>query len=128
MARSIASIDEALDRISLQERTAFGGGEAQRAAQLRVTDRLALCEFPIKRNSNALFIRREGLQMRLQRGPIFLHVGDRGHVRYPRRHEAALPSPKRLACMGGQGTEPKEQNTQQSRGLGRSFIPQPVQT
>jgi hypothetical protein len=32
------------------------------------------------------------------------------------------------ACFGGQGTEPKEQNTQQSPLFGRSRVPQPVQS
>jgi hypothetical protein len=32
------------------------------------------------------------------------------------------------ACLGGQGTEPKEQNTQQSPLFGRSRLPQPVQS
>jgi hypothetical protein len=30
------------------------------------------------------------------------------------------------ACMGGQGSEPYEQNTQQSPGLGRRRVPHPV--
>jgi len=30
------------------------------------------------------------------------------------------------ACIGGQGTDPYEQNTQQPPGLGRSLMPQPV--
>jgi hypothetical protein len=29
--------------------------------------------------------------------------------------------------MGGQGTEPYEQNTQQSPGFGRNVLPQPAQ-
>jgi hypothetical protein len=36
-------------------------------------------------------------------------------------------SPERCAWIGGHGTEPKEQKTQQSPGLGRSSAPQPVQ-
>jgi hypothetical protein len=32
------------------------------------------------------------------------------------------------SCIGGQGTEPYEQNTQQSPGLGRSAVPQPGQS
>src|SRR5262245_15589565 len=32
------------------------------------------------------------------------------------------------ACIGGHGTEPYEQNTQQSPGFGLSFSPHPLQT
>jgi|SRR5262249_5876031 hypothetical protein len=45
---------------------------------------------------------------------------------YLAQHEAAPVSPERSAWIGGQGTEPKEQNTQQSPGFGRSVAPQPV--
>jgi hypothetical protein len=36
------------------------------------------------------------------------------------------PTPERSAWIGGHGTEPYEQNTQQSPRLGRSIAPQPV--
>jgi hypothetical protein len=35
-------------------------------------------------------------------------------------------SQERPACIGGHGTEPKEQNTQQSPGFGRRVTPQPL--
>jgi hypothetical protein len=35
---------------------------------------------------------------------------------------------KSRACIGGQGIEPQEQNTQQSPCFGRSLVPQPVHT
>jgi hypothetical protein len=38
-----------------------------------------------------------------------------------------VPCSKRLAWIGGHGTEPYEQNMQQSPGFGRSVAPQPVQ-
>ena len=41
-------------------------------------------------------------------------------------HEQQEPFP--LSWIGGQGTEPKEQNTQQSPAKGLSFCPQPLQT
>jgi hypothetical protein len=49
------------------------------------------------------------------------------HGGYPARHEAMPVSPERSAWIGGHGTEPYEQNTQQSPGFGRSVAPQPVQ-
>lgn len=45
----------------------------------------------------------------------------------------ATPSPqpapllRRALCTGGQGTEPKEQKTQQSPGFGRKSAPQLLQ-
>jgi hypothetical protein len=42
------------------------------------------------------------------------------------QQEAAALSPERSAWIGGQGTEPYEQNTQQSPRFGRSRTPQPV--
>jgi hypothetical protein len=36
------------------------------------------------------------------------------------------PAPARCACIGGHGTEPYEQKTQQSPGFGRNLSPQPV--
>jgi hypothetical protein len=41
---------------------------------------------------------------------------------------APPPPPERSACIGGHGTEPYEQNTQQLPGFGRSLTPQPVQS
>jgi hypothetical protein len=49
------------------------------------------------------------------------------HDGYPPQQEAAPVPPDRSAWIGGQGTEPWEQNTQQSPGFGRSVAPQPVQ-
>jgi hypothetical protein len=40
---------------------------------------------------------------------------------------AVPPEPRRPAWTGGHGTEPYEQNTQQSPGFGRSMEQQPVQ-
>jgi len=40
---------------------------------------------------------------------------------------AALPEPRNSAWTGGHGTEPYEQNTQQSPGFGRSMTPHPAQ-
>ncbi len=40
----------------------------------------------------------------------------------------AAPPPARSAWIGGQGTAPYEQKTQQSPGFGRNVVPQPVQT
>jgi hypothetical protein len=45
---------------------------------------------------------------------------------YPAQQEPARDSPKRSAWIGGHGTEPYEQNTQQSPDCGRSIVPQPV--
>src|SRR5712664_2367589 len=42
------------------------------------------------------------------------------------QHDEAPGSPARWAWIGGHGTEPYEQNTQQSRAFGFSFVPQPV--
>lgn len=39
------------------------------------------------------------------------------------RHPPLLPC--RLSWIGGQGTDPKEQNTQQSPTFGRNRVPQP---
>jgi len=49
-----------------------------------------------------------------------------GHGAYSPRQRGVSCS-KRLAWIGGHGTEPYEQNTQQSPGFGRSVAPQPVQ-
>jgi hypothetical protein len=46
---------------------------------------------------------------------------------YRRQQEFAPSSPERSAWIGGHGTEPKEQNTQQSPCFGRKVAPQPVQ-
>jgi hypothetical protein len=45
-------------------------------------------------------------------------------IRYP---GTAGASPDRSAWTGGHGTEPYEQNTQQSPSFGRSLAAQPVQ-
>ena len=47
---------------------------------------------------------------------------------YPVQQGGAPVCPERSAWIGGHGTEPYEQNTQQSPGFGRNVIPQPVQT
>ena len=39
--------------------------------------------------------------------------------------DAQHPAPGPASCTGGQGTEPYEQNTQQSPAFGRSTTPQP---
>ena len=49
------------------------------------------------------------------------------HDNYPAQQRGAPVSPERSAWIGGQGTEPYEQNTQQSPDFGRSVAPQPVQ-
>src|SRR5262249_10160650 len=50
-----------------------------------------------------------------------------GHLTtQPAQQEAAPVSPERSAWIGGHGTEPYEQNTQQSPCFGRSIVPQPV--
>jgi hypothetical protein len=41
------------------------------------------------------------------------------------QQESASVSPYRCPWIGGHGTEPKEQNTQQSPSFGRSITPQP---
>jgi hypothetical protein len=46
---------------------------------------------------------------------------------YRTQQEVASGSPERSAWIGGHGTEPYEQNTQQSPDFGRSVAPQPVQ-
>jgi hypothetical protein len=40
---------------------------------------------------------------------------------------AASPEPCSSAWTGGHGTDPYEQNTQQSPGFGRSMTPHPAQ-
>lgn len=40
----------------------------------------------------------------------------------------ATLSPRRAFCIGGHGTEPKEQNTQQSPSFGRSSAPHRLQS
>jgi hypothetical protein len=54
----------------------------------------------------------------------------RAHRKRRRQHrdcqeqqEAPPPAPDRSAWIGGHGTEPEEQNTQQSPGFGRSVAP-----
>ena len=42
-------------------------------------------------------------------------------------NQAAVPLPP-LHWIGGQGTSPNEQNTQQSPGSGRNSVPQPLQS
>jgi len=51
-----------------------------------------------------------------------------GFVTWPylAQHCDALGSPDRADWIGGHGTEPYEQNTQQSPGLGRNVVSQPV--
>jgi hypothetical protein len=49
------------------------------------------------------------------------------HDGYVGQQEAAPASPECSAWIGGHGTEPWEQKTQQSPGFGRSVAPQPVQ-
>jgi hypothetical protein len=44
----------------------------------------------------------------------------------PKQQDAAPVSPKRSAWIGGHGTEPYEQNTQQSPGCSSSVAPQPL--
>jgi hypothetical protein len=51
-----------------------------------------------------------------------------GTSAYPAQHDAAPLSPRRSAWIGGQGTEPYVQNTQQSPCFGLSIAPQPVHT
>jgi hypothetical protein len=53
---------------------------------------------------------------------------DTRHGVYAAQNEAGPALPERSACIGGHGTEPKEQNTQQSPDFGFNFIPQPVHT
>ena len=50
----------------------------------------------------------------------------KGSLGYPAQQEAAPLSPERSAWIGGQGTEPYEQKTQQSPRFGRSNAPQPL--
>jgi hypothetical protein len=42
-------------------------------------------------------------------------------------YQGVLPLPP-LHWIGGHGTSPNEQNTQQSPGSGRSSVPQPLQS
>jgi len=48
------------------------------------------------------------------------------HDRLPRAAPCRPASPERSAWIGGHGTEPYEQNTQQSPVFGRSVAPQPL--
>jgi hypothetical protein len=45
----------------------------------------------------------------------------------PVQHSGVPVCPGRSVWIGGHGTEPYEQNTQQSPAFGRSVTPQPVQ-
>jgi len=45
---------------------------------------------------------------------------------YREQHISLFPPDS--SCLGGQGTEPNEQNTQQSPLFGFSFSPQPTHT
>jgi hypothetical protein len=51
--------------------------------------------------------------------------GGCGRARLQRLQHPAEVLPELAACIGGQGTEPKEQKTQQSPALGRSTAPHP---
>jgi hypothetical protein len=42
------------------------------------------------------------------------------------QQEGFVVWPERSACIGGHGTDPYEQNTQQSPAFGRNRAPQPV--
>ncbi len=46
----------------------------------------------------------------------------------PPADEWRTQPPSRAVCTGGQGTEPNEQNTQQSPRFGRSVAPQSRQS
>jgi len=52
---------------------------------------------------------------------------DGRHHGYPAQQRGVSDCPERAAWIGGHGTEPYEQNTQQSPGFGRSVAPQPAQ-
>ena len=106
-------VGEVLDRVTLEKRAAFSGGNAERAAQLRAIDRRALREFPVKGNGGVLLVGREGPQMRPQCLPIGIRCGDAGRehgsVRHrvsPAQQDVAAVSPERCAWTGGHGTEP----------------------
>ena len=45
---------------------------------------------------------------------------------YAVQHEVVPGAPEGALCIGGQGTDPYEQNTQQSPFFGRNRAPQPV--
>jgi hypothetical protein len=47
-------------------------------------------------------------------------------ILYAVQHEAAPGAPEDALCIGGQATEPYEQNTQQSPCFDRNRTPQPV--
>jgi hypothetical protein len=56
------------------------------------------------------------------------HVRHHQALTVPTQHDATPGVPARSAWIGGHGTEPYEQNTQQSPDLGFNFVPQPVHT
>jgi hypothetical protein len=50
----------------------------------------------------------------------------RANEPYPRYSSFAQQPDARWSCIGGHGTDPWEQNTQQSPLFGRNLVPQPV--
>jgi hypothetical protein len=69
---------------------------------------------------NSIHLHRDGAAI------VLSPVRDIRHDAHAAQHEADPPLPERSICFGGHGTEPKEQNTQQSPGSGLNFVPHPV--
>src|SRR5258708_36205418 len=76
----VVGIDERLDRVSIEERVSLGSGDAQRPAELRGINRLALREFPVQCDRRALFFGRKTRQVRLQHLPIRVKRWGLGHL------------------------------------------------
>jgi hypothetical protein len=62
---------------------------------------------------------------RIEKNTAGLHVPEISRARQEGMQQRAWPP---LPWIGGHGTVPNEQNTQQSPGLGRSSVPQPLQS
>src|SRR5260370_24668408 len=80
-AAALVAMDQEVDRVSLQQRAAFRGRNSKDTAQLRLINRLTLCDFPVKRKRDSLLLRREGWQMRLPLLPVLVECGGLGHQR-----------------------------------------------